>query len=173
MRVSPPTASSPDWWPSPAPATGSARPARSCSAASPASLSSSASNLLEWLRIDDPIGAVPVHGFCGIWGTLSLGLFACGQVWRHRADRSGQLRAAEGSLLWRRHSGADGADHRQRHHHALHFRASPWSDVAVNATGTLRVLGGRRTLRPRPPRARHLGLSGVRDLYLGRARGYA
>ena len=33
---------------------------------------------LEWMRIDDPIGAVPVHGFCGIWGTLSLGLFACG-----------------------------------------------------------------------------------------------
>lgn len=35
--------------------------------------------LLEWLRIDDPIGAVPVHGICGIWGTLSLGLFAAGQ----------------------------------------------------------------------------------------------
>src|SRR6266702_252923 len=35
--------------------------------------------LLEWLRINDPIGAVPVHGFCGIWGTLSLGLFACGK----------------------------------------------------------------------------------------------
>jgi ammonium transporter, Amt family len=35
--------------------------------------------LLEYLRIDDPIGAVPVHGFCGIWGTLSLGLFACGK----------------------------------------------------------------------------------------------
>jgi Amt family ammonium transporter len=35
--------------------------------------------LLEWLRIDDPIGAVPVHGFCGIWGTWSLGLFASGQ----------------------------------------------------------------------------------------------
>ena len=34
---------------------------------------------LEWLRIDDPIGAVPVHGLCGIWGTLSLGLFACGK----------------------------------------------------------------------------------------------
>ena len=34
--------------------------------------------LLEYLRIDDPIGAVPVHGFCGIWGTLSLGLFAVG-----------------------------------------------------------------------------------------------
>ena len=35
--------------------------------------------LLEYLRIDDPIGAVPVHGFCGIWGTLSLGLFATGE----------------------------------------------------------------------------------------------
>ena len=35
--------------------------------------------LLEFLRIDDPIGAVPVHGICGIWGTLSLGLFATGQ----------------------------------------------------------------------------------------------
>jgi Amt family ammonium transporter len=35
--------------------------------------------LLEYLRIDDPIGAVPVHGLCGIWGTLSLGLFAVGR----------------------------------------------------------------------------------------------
>lgn len=36
-------------------------------------------DILEWLRIDDPIGAVPVHGLNGIWGTLSLGFFACGQ----------------------------------------------------------------------------------------------
>ncbi|MDA8104465.1 MAG: ammonium transporter [Nitrospiraceae bacterium] len=36
-------------------------------------------DVLEWLRIDDPIGAVPVHGLNGIWGTLSLGLFACGK----------------------------------------------------------------------------------------------
>ena len=35
-------------------------------------------DLLEHLRIDDPIGAVPVHLFAGIWGTLSLGLFATG-----------------------------------------------------------------------------------------------
>jgi Amt family ammonium transporter len=35
-------------------------------------------DLLEYLRIDDPIGAWPVHGLCGIWGTLSLGLFATG-----------------------------------------------------------------------------------------------
>jgi Amt family ammonium transporter len=35
--------------------------------------------LLEHWRIDDPVGAWPVHGLCGIWGTVSLGLFACGQ----------------------------------------------------------------------------------------------
>src|SRR5262249_22248234 len=36
-------------------------------------------DLLEYLRIDDPIGAVPVHGMFGIWVTLSLGLFAVGK----------------------------------------------------------------------------------------------
>jgi Amt family ammonium transporter len=36
-------------------------------------------DLMEWLRIDDPVGAWPVHGACGIWGTLSLGLLACGK----------------------------------------------------------------------------------------------
>jgi len=34
---------------------------------------------IEWLRIDDPVGAISVHGFAGIWGTISLGLFACGK----------------------------------------------------------------------------------------------
>src|SRR5580692_9831833 len=38
-----------------------------------------ATDLLEYLRIDDPCGAWPVHGAAGIWGTLSLGLFATGQ----------------------------------------------------------------------------------------------
>jgi len=38
-----------------------------------------AADVLEFLRIDDPIGAWPVHGVCGIWGTWSLGLFASGQ----------------------------------------------------------------------------------------------
>ncbi len=31
--------------------------------------------LLEVLRIDDPVGAIPVHLGCGIWGTLAVGLF--------------------------------------------------------------------------------------------------
>ena len=30
------------------------------------------------LRIDDPVGAIAVHGANGIWGVLSLGLFADG-----------------------------------------------------------------------------------------------
>jgi Amt family ammonium transporter len=36
-------------------------------------------DFVEWIRVDDPIGAVAVHGVCGIWGTISLGLFATGQ----------------------------------------------------------------------------------------------
>ncbi|MEW9501626.1 ammonium transporter [Jeotgalibacillus marinus] len=27
------------------------------------------------LRVDDPVGAIAVHGICGIWGTLAVGLF--------------------------------------------------------------------------------------------------
>src|SRR5260370_36878359 len=32
----------------------------------------------EKLRIDDPVGAISVHGTCGCWGVLSLGIFANG-----------------------------------------------------------------------------------------------
>ena len=32
--------------------------------------------LVERIRIDDPIGAVAVHGMAGVWGTLATGIFA-------------------------------------------------------------------------------------------------
>ena len=31
--------------------------------------------LLEKLKIDDPVGAWPVHGLCGIWGGIAAGIF--------------------------------------------------------------------------------------------------
>ena len=33
-------------------------------------------DLLVKLRLDDPVGAIPVHGACGALGTIAVGLFA-------------------------------------------------------------------------------------------------
>jgi Amt family ammonium transporter len=32
-------------------------------------------SLLDKLKLDDPVGAIPVHLICGIWGTLAVGIF--------------------------------------------------------------------------------------------------
>ncbi|MEO1593418.1 MAG: ammonium transporter [Cyanobacteria bacterium J06632_22] len=37
-----------------------------------------AANLFDALKIDDPIGALPVHLVGGLWGTLAVGLFSVG-----------------------------------------------------------------------------------------------
>ena len=35
------------------------------------------------LRIDDPVGAISVHGICGIWGTVAVGIFGgASLVWQ-------------------------------------------------------------------------------------------
>ena len=31
---------------------------------------------IDKLKLDDPVGAIPVHLFCGIWGTLAVGIFS-------------------------------------------------------------------------------------------------
>lgn len=36
--------------------------------------------LLDKLQIDDPVGAFPVHGICGIFGTLCVGIFGKGSL---------------------------------------------------------------------------------------------
>lgn len=36
---------------------------------------------LEKLRIDDVVGAVPAHGFAGVWGTLAVALFSEPELW--------------------------------------------------------------------------------------------
>ena len=43
-------------------------------------------DFMERRRWDDPIGAVAVHAFCGVWGTLAVGLFATGQFGIPTAD---------------------------------------------------------------------------------------
>lgn len=32
--------------------------------------------MFDKLRIDDPVGAISVHGVCGIWGTIAVGIFS-------------------------------------------------------------------------------------------------
>jgi Amt family ammonium transporter len=53
-------------------------------------------DFVEHMRIDDPIGAVAVHGVCGIWGTWAVGLFATGQY----LDVKGLFWGGGGRQLW-------------------------------------------------------------------------
>ena len=51
---------------------------------------------VERMKIDDPIGAIPVHGLAGIWGTLAIGLFAT----EARAGVDGIFYGGSGEQLW-------------------------------------------------------------------------
>ncbi len=115
--------------------------------------------LLEWLRIDDPIGAVPVHGMNGIWGTLSLGLFACGQYGVTGAispDNSAPL----AGLLYG--GGTSGPRKRRRSavrdRHVCHVRSVVDRHVRRQCHRNLACFKRGRALRPGPPRARNFGL---------------
>lgn len=43
------------------------------------------------LHIDDPVGAVSVHGICGVWGTLAVGIFGDLEKIGSGLTRAGQL----------------------------------------------------------------------------------
>jgi Amt family ammonium transporter len=47
---------------------------------------------IDKIRVDDPIGALPVHGIAGIWGTLACGLFAT-------EERAASLGVGDGGLF--------------------------------------------------------------------------
>ncbi len=47
--------------------------------------------LLEKCKIDDVVGAVPVHAFAGVWGTLAVVLFADPAIWTHGGGRWAQF----------------------------------------------------------------------------------
>ena len=71
--------------------------------------------LLDMLRIDDPVGAIPVHLFNGVFGTICVGLFAVDKI----------TGAATGNGLFNG-GGATGA----AHVHALHRNLFLSADVA-------------------------------------------
>jgi Amt family ammonium transporter len=55
------------------------------------------------LKIDDPVGAISVHGVCGLWGTLAYGLFAkeAGLFYGFGAKALGvQLLGAATGFVW-------------------------------------------------------------------------
>ena len=55
------------------------------------------------LKIDDPVGAVSVHCVCGVWGTISYGLFSLnsGLFYGHGAKQLGvQLAGAGAAAVW-------------------------------------------------------------------------
>jgi len=47
--------------------------------------------VLEKLKIDDAVGAIPVHCFCGVWGTLAVALFGNPEIWGSGLNRGEQL----------------------------------------------------------------------------------
>ena len=59
--------------------------------------------VLEYLRIDDPIGAVPVHMFCGIWRhACRSGLFAAGEFGLPTPTGADATSTGHGPVLRRR-----------------------------------------------------------------------
>jgi Amt family ammonium transporter len=55
--------------------------------------------MFDALKTDDPVGAISVHGICGMFGTLSLGLFSQGSVYMPNTAPNGLLFGGGPGLL--------------------------------------------------------------------------
>jgi Amt family ammonium transporter len=49
---------------------------------------------LDKFKIDDPVGAFPVHGVCGVWGGIATGIFGDGK------DLTAQLVGTGACIAW-------------------------------------------------------------------------
>ena len=119
---------------------------------------------VERIGIDDPIGAVAVHGMSGVWGTLACGLFAVPIL-------SSNLATGHKGLVY-------GGGFHQLGVQALGLvavGAFTFGVVVRLPLGAEQDLGhprrpGRRDAGPRRARARHVGLSRVLHPGAGRLR---
>src|SRR5712692_444806 len=70
------------------------------------------------LKVDDPVGAISVHGTCGLWGVLSVGLFADGT-----SNYGGSWNGVTGSVT------------------GIFYGGDGWSQLAAQLVGISTLLG--------------------------------
>ncbi len=118
------------------------------------------------LKIDDPVGAIAVHGVCGTFGVLAVGLFANGS---YGAGWNGSVgRRRQGPVLGRRRParcpGPRCGGHLDRdHRRGVCLLQDPGHGLQEDGQGRHPLGRGRRDRRPRHPGDGCLRLSRVRE----------
>ena len=117
------------------------------------------------LKIDDPVGAIAVHGVNGTFGVLAVGLFANGSY--GAAWNGSDVEGVEGLFFGggarpARRPGARRARHLDRDpRHRLRVLQDPGHDLEVDGQGRHPLQGGGRDRRSRPPGDGRQGLPRV------------